>query len=94
VPDPEATVCGAAYQITGQQFDRLDRYERAWGYLPIQVAVQTPSGALQAVAHNLENSENFAPPAQAFLTLMTDGLREHRYNEAVVRAVEQAAASP
>lgn len=93
LPQRAGTVHGVLYRISQAQFERLDRYERDWGYESVTCHVKTKEGKqLQALAHTLPLREAFCPPTQDFLTLMLQGARELGYGPEVIQAIQRAAA--
>lgn len=93
VPAPGALLAGVLYLINSVQFDVVDAYERAWGYVRVDCTVQTDDGPLPAVAHTLPPG-TFEPPASEFLQLMLEGLAAHGYGPAEIEAVRRAARGP
>ncbi len=90
-----SSVYGVIYEITSEQWQRLDQYEREWAYLPIEICVQTErEKSLNALAHNLVEHGDFCRPSDMFLKYMTQGLRELGYSDQIVEEVRQSILVP
>ena len=93
LPQRAGLVHGVLYRISQNQFERLDQYERDWGYASVKCQVKTKDGRqVQAVAHTLPLRASFCSPTQDFLRLMLQGAQELGYGPEVIQAIQRAAA--
>lgn len=93
MPQSDGLVHGVLYQISREQWTRLDQYERDWGYFSMACQAETHEGKrVQALAHTLSLEAPFCSPTEDFLNLMLQGAHELGYGPHVVQAIRRAAA--
>ena len=79
-----SSVYGVLFSIKSKQWQRLDQIEN--GYRRIAVEVELQGEQKRAFTYQSELITNH-PPSEAYLSLIIDGLIEHRLPEAYVREI-------
>jgi cation transport regulator ChaC len=98
VPDAGRTVHGAAFRITADQMEAMDREEfsdeHAAGSDAVRrtVTVQTDQGPLNAEAYTIR-TDSFGPPSAEYLGHITRGLAAVGFGPEVIAEVERVAAA-
>ncbi len=77
VADPGARVAGVLYRITHEDAARLDRTERGYRRLPVDVDVDADGGRLAAFTYQSTVSQPGRRPSRRYLDLLLDGARAH-----------------
>ncbi len=90
-PCLNSQVEGAVYLISEKQFKKLDAYEGVVlrVYRRKTVCVETDERPLHAVTYEMNKELSLLNPSPDYLNLILDGLREHGYNENVIKKVQE-----
>jgi Uncharacterized conserved protein len=90
VPDPNATVWGALYEVNEDCIARLDRKEgQPWAYARTDVTVHLNSGERHAAFTYVvsEPEADEVHPSKLYLDSIIEGAREHSLPEAYVASL-------
>lgn len=88
-PSPDRQVEGVVYLITEYQFKKLDTYEGvALGvYRRRPICIEIGGKILPAITYEMNKELCLLSPSSDYLNLVLDGLREHGYNENIIKKV-------
>lgn len=85
-------VYGAVYLITEEQLNMLDRYEGVPNtYMRRKVKVITEDGVIDAITYVATNPKGYVKPSIEYLSNIIKGLRQHGYDENVIKEVKRIA---
>ena len=86
--DPNDIVYGGIYLIKKEKLCVLSTYE---GVLPKDVTVNSEGKDVEAKTYIFRKDKKPIDPLKAYLQTIIDGLRQHGYNEDVVKQIYKAA---
>ena len=85
-------VWGVLYLVTREQLDKLDTHEGAPHiYKRKEVKVRSNDQIIDAITYQRTEKTSFSKPSSNYLQLILTGLREHSFDEIVVKEVERIA---
>ena len=86
---------GVLYQISAEQWEILDSYEREWGFDAFVYEVITDEGQqIRAHVHNLVDHGDFKAPSDEFVSTMERGLEELNYDSEIIEIVVSQLTTP
>jgi cation transport regulator ChaC len=93
--DPSSEVKGVIYLITENQLNKLDRWEgvNKGVYKRKPVNVESEGKLIPAITYEMVKEICPLRPSQDYLNLILEGLKEHGYDESVIKEVKKIAIS-
>ena len=86
--NPDDKVYGAIYRITRDKLDVLKSYENK---PPVDITVDSDGQRIESKVFIFDPSKKSGKPPDSYINVMSLGLKQHGYPEAVIEEVEKAA---
>ena len=85
--DEQGEVWGVIYQVTDEQMERLDDFEKGYCRAEVEVALDGDNKSLDVITYISNERDPTLHPSRDYLNTIIEGAREHHLPEEYIRKI-------